>query len=175
MTWRSFLILAAVLLPAQPPAKPDPWAPLRWLSGSWSGTSKGKSGEGNSTRSYEFVLGGRFLHARNRSVYPPQAANPKGEIHEDWGMIGLDAARKKFVFRQFHVEGFVSQYVLEDAAAEPLVFTTEAIENIPAGWKARETMRAVSPDEFVEVFELAQPGKPFEIYSEQRFRRERGK
>jgi len=40
------------------------------------------------------------------------------------------------------------------------VFTSEAIENIPAGWRARETYVVTGPDEFEEVFELAEPGKP---------------
>jgi hypothetical protein len=35
------------------------------------------------------MLGSRFLHLRNRSVYPPQEANPKGEEHEDVGIMGL--------------------------------------------------------------------------------------
>jgi hypothetical protein len=34
--------------------------------------------------------------------------NKTGEIHEDMGMIGYDRARERFVFRQFHVEGFVN-------------------------------------------------------------------
>jgi hypothetical protein len=48
---------------------------------------------------------------------------------------------------------------------------TAAIENIPAGWRGRETHRIVSADEFVETFALAEPGKDFATYSETRFRR----
>ena len=43
------------------------------------------------------------------------------------------------------------------------------LENIPAGWRARETYKILGPDEFVEVFELAEPGKNFEVYSEARY------
>jgi hypothetical protein len=50
-------------------------------------------------------------------------------------------------------------------------FETEAIENIPAGFRARETYTVTGPNEFVERFELAEPGKEFEIYSETHFRR----
>ena len=32
-----------------------------------------------------------------------------------------------------------------------IVFTSESIDNIPAGWRARETYKLVSADEFVEV------------------------
>jgi hypothetical protein len=76
--------------------------------------------------------------------------------------------------RQFHVEGFVNQYVQNaDSAAPRLVFTTESIENIPAGWRARETYVVLGPDQFEEVFELAEPGKEFELYSRARLKRVR--
>ena len=126
-------------------------------------------------RSYEFVLNGKFLAARNKSVYAPQEANPNGETHEDRGMISFDRARKKFIFRQFHVEGYVSQYAAEsiEEGAKRIVFVSEAIENIPPGWRARETYTILSADEFTETFELAEPGKDFEVYSEARLKRKK--
>jgi hypothetical protein len=83
------------------------------------------------------------------------------------GLFSYDKARSRFVLRQFHVEEFVNQYLGEKPSAEgqPLCFTTEAIENIPAGWQARETYTVLGPDEFVEVFELAPPGDEFAQYS----------
>jgi hypothetical protein len=52
----------------------------------------------------------------------------------------LDARRHRAILRQFHVEGFVNQYVADlDSQLDKLVFTSEAIENIPPGWRARET------------------------------------
>jgi len=53
------------------------------------------------------------------------------------------------------------------------VFETEALENVPAGWKAREIYEVVSPDEFVETFELASAGGAYEVYSKARFKRVR--
>ena len=125
-------------------------------------------------REYARALDGRFIRVRNRSEYPAQEKNPKGEIHEDEGFISFDRSRKKLVFRQFHVEGFVNQYV-EDAesSATRVVFTTESIENIPAGWRARESYVVHGPDEFEEIFELAESGKPFEVYSRARLKRVR--
>ncbi|MBI2924128.1 MAG: hypothetical protein HYY24_00290 [Verrucomicrobia bacterium] len=52
-----------------------------------------------------------------------------------------------------------------------LVFVSEAIENIAPGWRARETCKRASDDEFVETFELAAPGKEFEMFSESRLKR----
>jgi hypothetical protein len=54
-----------------------------------------------------------------------------------------------------------------------VVFTSETIENIPSGWRARETYRVIGPDSFVEVFELAEPGKEFTVYAETRLSRVR--
>ncbi len=51
------------------------------------------------------------------------------------------------------------------------MFTTEAIENIPSGWRARETYVIHGTDEFEEIFELAAPGKDFETYSHARLKR----
>ena len=83
-------------------------------------------------------------------------------------------ARKLFVFRQFHTEGFVNTYVpAADSDDKTLVFVSEAIENIPAGYCARETYTILSPDEFTECFEIAEPGKDFELYSEARLKRVR--
>jgi len=74
--------------------------------------------------------------------------------------------------RQFHVEGFVNQYAQDaDVSATKLVFTTESIENVPPGWRARETYVVLGPDEFEEIFELAEAGKAFERYSHVRLKR----
>ena len=79
------------------------------------------------------------------------------------------------MFRQFHVEGFVNQFVMTNSGADgkTIVFTSESIENIPAGYRARETYKILGPDEFTEVFEIADPGKEFEVYSEGHFRRKK--
>lgn len=53
------------------------------------------------------------------------------------------------------------------------MFTTDAIENIPAGWRARETYIAHGADEFEEIFELAAPGEEFDLYSHSRLKRAR--
>ena len=86
-----------------------------------------------------------------------------------------DRARETLIFRHFHIEGFVNHYILNELAddSQTFRFITEGIENIPPGWLARETYRVLSPNEFVEVFELAAPGKDFEVYSENRFQRVR--
>jgi hypothetical protein len=176
----SVALLAAVLMISssaseQSTSASNAWEPLKFFVGKWEGTGKGKPGTSKIEREYQFVLNSKYLNVQSRSVYEPQPDNPKGETHEEWGMISFDKSRKQFVFRQFHVEGFVNQYVSTNITADgkTILFTTEGIENIPAGWLARETYKIVSPDEFTETFELAGPGKDFEIYSEGRLQRKK--
>jgi hypothetical protein len=108
----SVLLVALLAVSATPQTnqKPDIWEPLKFFVGAWQGTSQGQPGQGVCVREYQFALNGKFLQVRNKSTYAPQEKNPKGEVHEDWGMFSYDRARKKFVLRQFHVEGFVNQY-----------------------------------------------------------------
>ena len=158
----------------QPSSANDPFARVSFLIGRWHGTSEGQPGKGTLRREYTRVLNGRFIRVQNRSEYPAQEKNPGGEVHEDEGFISFDRARRKLVLRQFHVEGFVNLYVEhDDSTATRLVFTTESIENIPAGWRARETYVVHGPDEFEEIFELAEAGKPFALYSRARLTRQR--
>jgi len=172
-------VFISMLLPrtvfGQDEKKEDVWEPLRFFVGSWEGEGEGRPGASKAKREYRFVLQGKFLEAKNKSVYEPQEDNPKGEVHEDWGLFSYDQNRKKIVFRQFHAEGFVNQYVLDSLSADgkTLVFVTESIENIPSGWRARETYKIVSDDEFTETFELAPPERDFEVYIENQFKRKR--
>jgi hypothetical protein len=167
--------LVAILL-LQPPAvalsPPDPWAAVRFMEGEWAGESEGEPGKGTVRRTYRFVLGNRFLHEQNVSTYPPQPGNEKGEVHEHWSFISHDRARRTLVLRQFHQEGFVNQFAMKPVQpGSPVVFDSEALENIGSTWKARETYEVASPDEFVETFELAMGDKPYESYSKTRFKR----
>ena len=140
--------------------------------GRWQGTSEGQPGNGTVEREYSRMLNSRFVQVKNTSIYPPQERNKKGERHEDFGVFSVDTSRKRIVFRQFHVEGFVNQYVQDSRPGDAvLVLVTESIENIPAGWRARETTTWHGPDEFEEVFELAEPGNAFPPYSRTRLKR----
>ena len=156
------------------PANPtDTWAPLRFLVGIWEGTSSGQPGNGTVRREYRLVLRDRFIEGRSTSSYPPQEKNPKGEVHEDIAYISYDRSTKAFKMRQFHVEGFVTEYAATPNGAPEIVFSSESLENIPKGWRARETWRITGDDDFVELFELAEPGKDFTVYSETRLTRRR--
>ena len=148
------------------------WTPFNFFIGIWQGTGEGKAGISQVERKYEFVLNSKFIFVQSKSIYDPQETNPKGEVHEEWGLISYDRARETYIFRQFHIEGFVNQYVLQ-ASTKPgvLVFVSEALENIPAGYRARETYTLIGNDEIEELFEIAEPGKEFVLYSKARLKR----
>jgi hypothetical protein len=172
------VLFAAMLVPLaaetpQPTAKPDPWTLLRPFVGQWEGQSQGEPGEGKATRSYAFTLNNRFIQETHKSVYPPQEKNPKGETHEHLSFFSYDKAAKKFMLRQFHIEGFVSQYAIESVSEDgrTFVFVSGPMENFMSGWRGRETYRFLNENEFIETFALAGPGKEFETYSETHFRR----
>ncbi|HVE70515.1 MAG TPA: hypothetical protein VNI54_04035 [Thermoanaerobaculia bacterium] len=136
-------------------------ARLDFMLGEWQGTSRGEPGEGKIERVCAKVLDDRFVECRTTVTYPAQAANPKGEVHVDRALFSYDKSTKNLRLRQFHGEGFVNTY----AEGDPLSFVTTEIENIPAGWRARETYESWSPDSWSERFELAGPGKDFKLYS----------
>jgi hypothetical protein len=169
------ILLVPVLGLAQENRKENAWSPFMFFIGTWKGTGKGEPGISQLERQYQFVLDGKYIQVKHKSVYAPQEKNPTGETHEDWGFFSYDRSRKIHILRQFHVEGFVTQYVSERIAPDgkTIVFTAESLENLPAGWRARETYRILNNDEFVEVFELAAPGKEFSVYSENRFKRQK--
>jgi hypothetical protein len=142
------------------------WMPFLPLIGTWTGTGEGVDGKGTYERTYQFVLNRKYIEVKNKTVYAPTKENSKGYVHEDVGYISYDKMRKKFVFRQFHGEGFINQYTLDSLSADKktFVFISEAIENIPQGWRARETY-TVTKDGIAEAFNLAEPGKEFTPYT----------
>lgn len=169
------LVLVSLTAVSADSPKPDSWAPIRFLAGRWEGTTQGEPGSGTVVRTYEFVLGDRFIHERSVSTYPPQEKNKKGEVHEHWSIVSYDRLRKALVLRQFHTEGFVNQYAYSTAggASKQIVFESEAFENLDSKWRAREIYDILGPDEFTETFQLAEPGQDFQTYSKNHFRRAR--
>ncbi len=172
---RSIALAIGLLVAVSAAAEPDPWSAVRFLLGTWEGQASGQPGKGVSTREYRWDLNGKFIAVSNKSTYEPKAPGEKPEVHEDFGMFSYDRALKKVVLRQFHVEGFVNEYTLDSVSQDggSLEFVSVRIENIQPGWRAREVYQRISPDEFVETFSLASPGKDFEVYSTTRLKRKR--
>ncbi len=170
---RSLVLCMAVMISISGVAQSDPWAVLRVFEGKWEGPVSGKPGKGFSTREYRFELGGHFLSQRDKTVY--QAASPaaKPQIHEDLGFLSYDTNLKKFVWRQFHNEGFVNEYTLDSVSADgkSMEFVTTHIENLAPGWRAKKLYHILGADELEETFWLAAPGKDLEVYTQAHLKR----
>jgi hypothetical protein len=125
--------------------------------------SEGQPGKGTVTLEVGFVMNGRFLKLAGSADYKNDRG---GEHHEDFGFVSFDRGRSKFVFRQFHIEGFVNQYTLtsDPRTDGKIELTSESCENTPPGWRARETY-TITGDTLAHTFELAAPEKPFERYT----------
>ena len=160
------LFLAPFISSGQLSKKDSLWLPFKDFIGEWKGTGDGVDGKETYERSYKLVLNKNYIEVRNKSSYEPNDKNPKGYLHEDVGYISYDKMRKTFVFRQFHIEGFVNEYRLDSISPDKktLVFVSESIENIPVGWRARESF-TISSSSLIEAFDLAQPGKDYEPYT----------
>jgi hypothetical protein len=150
------------------------WEPFIFFLGSWSGHETGKAGIGKGSRTYQFIMDSTYIFAKNISRFEPQEKNPKGETHEDWAFISYDNNRKKFVLREFNIEGFVNHYVLDSLSDDhkTFIFVSESSENAPSGLKARLTYKIENDDAFVEIFELAFAGKDFSEWLKNFWRRE---
>ena len=161
---KTALLVSALLLmwaDVPPAAAPAGVQQLDFMIGTWRGTTSGEPGNGTIERECARVLNDRFVECRTTVTYPAQEKNLKGEVHVERAIYSFDKKAKKLRLRQFHGEGFVNSYV----EAASLTFETVEIENIPAGWRARETYKLPSADAYEEMFELAGPGKEFEVYS----------
>ena len=135
--------------------------------GDWTGRGTGKPGLSSVEQSFTLTLADQFIEIMT------QEANPSGEVHEELGLIGFDQARSQYVLREFHVEGFVNQYLLEETTSDEskLRFVTESMENMPPGWRGRTTLEILSGDSFREIFELAGPGEGWTCYITIEFQR----
>lgn len=128
---------------------------LEPLVGSWTGTSSGVFGTARLERKGEYVLDGKFIRVATRSV-------SENEVHEDIGFFSYDIERATIVFREFHNEGYVNQYVLVDAADDALTFESERIESpFDPTLRARTVIRLTDPP--TETLELATKGGPFRV------------
>lgn len=168
-----FILLIPFVLFTQEVEEENIWEPLEFFIGTWTGDETGKAGIGKGERTYQFIMGKKYIFQKNISRFEPQEKNPEGETHEDWGFFSYDKVRKNFVLREFHIEGFVNQYILDSLASDTrtLVFTSEISENSPEGLRARITFKIKNKDEFTEIFEIAMPGKDYSIWLRNFWRR----
>lgn len=146
--------------------KVDPWKQMEYFVGKWEGTGDSMGGISKCERVYNWTLQNKFIQHTNKSVFKPQEKNPKGEVHEDMGVFSYDKIRGTFVFRQFHAEGYVNQYTVSFSEdGKTVTMESEAVENLPKGFRVRYVITIVDDNQFKESFELAGPGKEFACFN----------
>jgi hypothetical protein len=179
MRWNVYLLIFMLAFPAillaQADQNKDVWLPLRVLEGVWEGRGDGMSGSSSVIQTYQFILNGKFLQMKTKSIFKPQEKNLEGEIHEDLGIFSFDNARKRIILRGFYVEGFVNQYVLNEISEDGKTFSlsTEQIENAPEGTLAKLVFKVLSSDEIDQSFYVAFPGQEYTCFSVNRLKRKK--
>ena len=118
-------------------------------------------------------MNGTYLYYQNTMKFEPQEKNPKGEFHEDRTFYSFDKNRNLIIARQFNIEGFINQFVLDSLSSDhkKLIFITENSENAPPGLKARLIYQIKNENEFIEIFELGFAGKEFSCYMTNHWKR----
>ena len=127
------------------------WAPFRPLLGRWRGIGQGPTGKSEVETEWKLVLGGEFLQSQSSSA-------AEGDHHQDVGLISYDKARRKYIYRAFHSEGFGNHYVADVSTdGRKIVFTSEAIENGPKGLRAMEIIE-LKDGQLLTTLKLASGG-----------------
>lgn len=137
---------------------------LEFLVGEWRGTGSGFGNETSKVESFfRPVLNDKYIEFKNESWFEPTSDNPEGEHHIDRGFISFDKERDIIVIRQFHIEGYINQYILADSLSNDttLVFESESIENFVPGGKARWTIKKVSDNQIETIFDVAFPNSDY--------------
>jgi len=170
-----FKHLSLVLIISCSWSQTDYWQILENLNGKWNGTGEGFSG-GQSQIHSEFssILDGKYLQISNESFFPPATDQEIGEVHKDMGVVSHDKNRNLIVFRQFHNEGFINQYILNDGLSRPdsLIFESEIIENFVDGGRARFTIKIINTNQIETFFDVSFPEQEFSCYGHNKLSRD---
>lgn len=160
------LTLAAALCTALL-AAPAGWDSLRFLQGDWIGEGGGQPGQASAGGfSFHPELDGKILVRRNRSEYPATKEHPAG-VHEDLMVVYPGAEGKPARAVYWDNEGHVIQYTVS-ADGKSAVFLSEADA---AGMRYRLSYAATGASAVSIRFEVAPPGKAFQVYVEASARR----
>lgn len=170
---RLFLLIVAVLFSLATQAQTG-LERFSTLVGSWEGNGEGfGNSKSNITAEYTWLMNKQYIEMKHHSEFEPAEENAEGEVHEDLGILSYDKDRKVAVFRQYHNEGYFTEYILNDSISTPevLVFETTRIENFVPGGKARFTIKILSENEIETVFDVGFPGKEMACFGTNRFKK----
>ena len=162
--WLALVMLATLSACAthDSPVNPatDRWGRVRFLLGTWAGEASGDSGKATVKRTYTLAPDGQFINEQSTMRF--EATNGrKPEIRHQTGSITYDKDRKTFMLRLG-----VQSYALntDKSMAEYLIFDAGT---------AHASYDVISPNEFVEILEVAEPGKAWVERGRIHFRRKK--
>lgn len=159
-------LLAASALMAQAPApKPDPFAPLRFLEGTWKDEGGGLPGQMAGAATFRFELGGRTLVRQSYADAPASPGRPASH-HEDLMTIFVEGGQLKALY--LDNEDHVIRYLVAPTASGA-VLTSEAAP----GPRFRLSYLQAPEGAVTVRFEIAPPQAPeaFKTYLEAATRR----
>jgi hypothetical protein len=148
----------------------DPWAPLSFLIGDWSGVGSGKPSDAVAgTTSFFTDLGGKIMVRKNRAELAPRPGEKSGTVHEDLMIIYPKSGGSGFRADYFDNEGHVIHYGLSFPEKQPSVIFES--DSAAAGPRFRLVYR-MDPREtgrqgagtLVNEFWIAPPGGEFRMY-----------
>ncbi len=166
---KKILIFILLILPTISFCQDANFEKLNFLFGEWSGTGSGFGNEKSKIESgFQLSMNGKYIEVINDSRFEPTEKKPEGEHHIDKGFISFDKQRKLIIYRQFNIEGFVNQYVLNESKSNDnlLVFETETIENFVPGGKARWTIIKLNEDQIKTTFDVSFPNQEYACFGE---------
>ena len=165
---RNSIVLFALIIVSQISfGQNKPFEKINFVIGSWSGEGSGFGNDKSKINSeFKFVMDGKYIEVINDSKFEPTESKPEGEHHIDKGFISYDKIRDKIIFRQFNIEGYINQYVLNDSLSSDnmLVFETEEIENFMPGGKARWTITKINENKIETTFDVKFPNKDYSCF-----------
>ena len=175
----SLLLFSRALPGAEQPSLTNPLESLQFLIGEWQGDSVESQGNSVSAlesprahREFQRMLNDRYIRIESHEMHISEPRQPTQPPHDTIGIVSFDTARQKLVLRQFHTDGSIIQYSTDPyVKGRKLIFLSEAVENMPPGFRARTTYDVIAPDELEEVVERGEPGAEFRVYSRSRVKR----
>ena len=157
------LILWIAALPAFAQSS-DPFRPLEFLMGDWTGEGGGGPGEGSGGCSFHYDVQRRVVVRKNHAEYPAQG-DRAAYSHDDLMIVYAENDALRAIY--FDSENHVIRYGVEESGDE-VRFVSEPAANQP---RYRLTYRKTSTTAVSLQFEIAPPGKDFQSYIVAKLRR----
>jgi hypothetical protein len=162
LAWAALLLAGLALAAGPSPAQEkDPWAPLRFLEGTWSGMGAGAAGKSKSwVTTFSLDLDGHVMIRKNRAEYPPKGGKKDGFVHEDMMVIYRKGGEDLFRAVYFDNEGNAVSYTASFPPKQPsVVFDSEGPGSGP---RFRLTYEIRPDGSLAAEFQTAKPGGEFQ-------------